>query len=106
MEIEMTSMHPINRRVFVKGGALALLAMGLPPEFLTRALLAQTRAAARKKTLICIFQRCAADGLSMGGPFGDAACYRGPRCTALADAARASGGTGALDLDGFFGLHP
>ncbi|HYJ81099.1 MAG TPA: DUF1501 domain-containing protein [Longimicrobiaceae bacterium] len=99
-------MQPINRRVFVKGGALALLAMGVPPEFLARALLAETRAAARKKTLICIFQRGAADGLSMVVPFGDAAYYRGRRSTAIAAASRASGGAGALDLDGFFAMHP
>jgi uncharacterized protein (DUF1501 family) len=98
--------RPINRRVFVKGGALALLAMGLPPEFVTRSLLAETKAAARKKTLICIFQRGAADGLSMVVPFGDAAYYRGRRSIAIASPARANAEGGALDLDGFFGLHP
>ena len=48
----------INRRVFIKQGALALVAMGLPPRFITRSLLAESgRAAARRKTLVCIFQR-------------------------------------------------
>jgi uncharacterized protein (DUF1501 family) len=98
-------MQPINRRVFVKGGAMALLAMGLPPEFVTRSLLAETRAAARKKTLICIFQRGAVDGLSMVVPFGDPAYYRGRTSIAIADPAR-RGARGALDLDGFFGMHP
>ncbi|HEX8691324.1 MAG TPA: DUF1501 domain-containing protein [Longimicrobium sp.] len=97
-------MQPINRRVFVKSGALALLAMGLPPEFLARSLLAESRAAARKKTLICIFQRGAADGLSMVVPFGDAAYYRSRRSIAVARPGRSGGG--ALDLDGFFGMHP
>jgi len=96
---------PINRRVFLKGGAMALLAMGMPPEFLARSLLAETRAAARKKTLICIFQRGAADGLSMVVPFGDPAYYAARRSIAIADPAK-RGVRGALDLDGHFGLHP
>jgi uncharacterized protein (DUF1501 family) len=96
---------PINRRVFLKGGAMALLAMGMPPEFLARSLLAETRASARKKTLICIFQRGAADGLSMVVPFGDPAYYAARRSIAIADPAK-RGTRGALDLDGHFGLHP
>lgn len=99
-------MAPINRRVFLKGGAMALLSMGLPPEFVTRSLLAETRGAARKKTLVCIFQRGAVDGLSMVVPYGERAYYRGRRSIAIADASRASGEKGALDLDGFFGMHP
>ncbi|HEU4453243.1 MAG TPA: DUF1501 domain-containing protein [Longimicrobium sp.] len=97
-------MRPINRRVFLKNGAMALLAMGIPPEFMARSLLAETRAAARRKTLICIFQRGAADGLSMVVPYGDAAYYRGRRSIAVARPG--AGGGGALELDGFFGLHP
>ena len=99
-------MAPINRRVFLKGGAMALLALASPPDFLTRSLLAETRAAARKKTLICIFQRGAADGLSMVVPFGDPAYYASRRSIAIASPARANGAVGALDLDGHFGLHP
>lgn len=97
------SERPIGRRAFVRGGALALLAMGMPPEFITRSLLAQTRAASRKKTLICIFQRGAADGLSMVVPFGDPAYARARRSIAIGAPGRAAG---ALELDGFFGLHP
>ena len=68
----------INRRVFIKQGALALVAMGLPPRFITRSLLAESgRAAARRKTLVCIFQRGAADGLSMVIPCGDPRVRRG-----------------------------
>ncbi len=94
--------NPIGRRAFVKGGALSLLALGLPPEFITRSLLAQT--GARRKTLICIFQRGAADGLSMVVPFGDPAYARSRRSIAIAAPTRGAGG--ALELDGFFGLHP
>lgn len=95
-------MKSIGRRVFVRHGALALLALGLPPEFLTRSLHARTRA--RKKTVICIFQRGAVDGLSMVVPFGEKAYYRSRRSIAIP--APGSGEDGAIDLDGFFGLHP
>ncbi len=92
----------MQRRVFVKHGALALLALGLPPEFLTRSLFAQS--GAKKKTLICIFQRGAVDGLSMVTPFGEKEYYARRRSIAV-PAPAASGGN-LIDLDGFFGLHP
>lgn len=95
----------INRRVFVKRGALALVALGIPPKLLAQPLLAGTRGFARKKTLICIFQRGAADGLSMVVPFGEPAYYRGRGSIAIPAPTR-SGAEGAIDLDGFFGLHP
>ena len=97
-------MDPISRRVFVRHGAFALLALGLPPDYLTRSLLAETRAAARKKTLICIFQRGAVDGLSMVVPFGEKSYFERRRSIAVPAPIRS--GAGAIDLDGFFGLHP
>jgi uncharacterized protein (DUF1501 family) len=93
----------INRRVFVKSGALALVALGLPPAFLTRSLLAQTTRA-RKKTIVAIFQRGAVDGLNMVVPFGDPAYYRMRRAIAIPAPRPETGG--AIDLNGFFGLHP
>ncbi|RMH20423.1 MAG: DUF1501 domain-containing protein [Gemmatimonadetes bacterium] len=99
-------MKTIGRRVFVKQGALALLAMGLPPEFLLRPLLAGTgRGEGRRKTLICIFQRGAVDGLSMVVPFAEPAYYRVRRSIQIAQPRRGADDT-ALDLDGRFGLHP
>ncbi len=97
-------MRGINRRAFFRRGGLALVALGLPPEFLTRSLLAPTRAAERKKTLICIFQRGAVDGLNMVVPFGEKAYYRRRRSIAVPAPSGRTGG--AIDLDGFFGLHP
>ena len=97
-------MNRMTRRAFVRSGSLALLALGLPPDFLTRSLLAQPAPNARKKTLICIFQRGAVDGLNMVVPFGEKAYYQRRRATAIA--APTSQGGGALDLDGFFGFHP
>jgi uncharacterized protein (DUF1501 family) len=90
----------------VKQGALALVALGLPPRFLTRSLLAETgAAAARRQTLVCIFQRGAADGLSMVVPFGDPAYRQARRSTLIAAPTRGTPGA-ALDLNGYFGLHP
>ncbi len=94
----------MERRAFVRHGALALLALGLPPDFLTRSLLAQTTAGAKKKTLICIFQRGAVDGLSMVTPFGERDYYA--RRRSIAVPAPSSSGGNLIDLDGFFGLHP
>jgi uncharacterized protein (DUF1501 family) len=56
----------MHRRVFVKDGALALVTLGLSPSFLKRATFAAELQGARKgKILVCLFQRGAADGLSM-----------------------------------------
>jgi len=92
----------LPRRAFVRNGSLALLALGLPPRFLEGSMLAAPPTA-RAKTLICIFQRGAVDGLSMVVPFGDPH-YAGPRRSIAV--APPGGDGGALDLDGFFGLHP
>ena len=98
-------MSPINRRIFLKQGTVGLVAIGLPPRFLARALLAETRPADRQKTVVFIFQRGAVDGLNMVVPFGERAYYRVRRSIAVPAPSR-SGGGGVVDLDGFFGLHP
>jgi uncharacterized protein (DUF1501 family) len=96
----------IGRRVFVRRSAMAFLAMGLPPEVLVRPLLRGTREAAARKTLICIFQRGAVDGLSMVVPHGEGAYYSSRRSIAVPAPGRSPSSERALDLDGFFGLHP
>jgi len=96
----------IDRRVFVRSGALALVSLGLDPIFLTRAAYARRATAqtgVRPKTLICIFQRGAVDGLNMVVPHGDPIYYRERRRIAVPPPGRQGG---ALDLDGHFGLHP
>ena len=95
-----------DRRVFVKAGGVALMALGLDPVFLTRAAYAVRRgdrAADRKKTLICLFQRGAVDGLNMVVPHGDPFYYKERPRIAVP---RPGQPGGALDLDGHFGLHP
>src|SRR2546429_8284403 len=60
-------------------------------------------AQAGKKTLVCIFQRGAVDGLNMIVPHGDPFYYRERPRIAIP---RPGTTGGALDLDGHFGLHP
>ena len=93
-----------TRRTFLKGGALACVALGAAPRFLVRTALAQERAG-KPKVLIAIFQRGAVDGLSMVVPHGDPDYYSSRGSIAIA---RPAPGTAdaAVDLDGFFGLHP
>jgi len=96
-----------TRRFFLRNSALAMVGVGTAPIWLRRALYADTPGA-RKKILVAIFQRGAADGLNVVVPHGEQAYYRLRPTIAIprptddptkkADA--------AIDLDGFFGLHP
>jgi uncharacterized protein (DUF1501 family) len=96
----------MQRRVFLKSGALALVTIGLNPSFLQRAVFASELRQARKgKVLICIFQRGAADALNMIVPHGDSAYYS-MRPTIGVARPRSGARESAIDLDGFFGLHP
>lgn len=90
----------ITRRVFLRNGSAALVSLGFTPAFIARAAQA---AQARQKILIAIFQRGAADGLNMVVPFGEKAYYSNRPSIAIPTPGTAGG---ALDLDGFFGLHP
>lgn len=89
-----------SRRVFLKSGAMAMVTMGFAPSFLTRT---ATAAGTRKKLLITVFQRGAVDGLNMVVPYGEADYYRARPSIAIA---RPGTDGGAIDLNGFFGLHP
>ena len=98
----------INRRVFLRNSALAMVGAGTAPLWLQRALYAAGQRPTRKKILVAIFQRGAADGLNVVVPHGEKAYYAlrptiaVPRPSSLAD----KRGESAIDLDGFFGLHP
>jgi uncharacterized protein (DUF1501 family) len=92
----------MNRRVFLKSGAMAMLSLGFAPSFLGRAAAAVS---ARRKLLIAIFQRGAVDGLNMIIPYGEADYYRLRPNIAIPRPGREPMGS-AIDLDGFFGLHP
>lgn len=101
----------VTRRLFLKNGGVAIASIGLVPvlgpAFLRRAVFgAEPTAANKKKTLICIFQRGAADGLSMVVPHGDANLYKLRPTLAIPRPSAGDRGGAALDLDGFYGLHP
>src|SRR3954469_18536109 len=103
----------MDRRVFMKSGAMALVTMGLSPSFLRRTAFggellkgSAISGAARGKTLICLFQRGAADALNVVVPHGEKAYYRLRPNIAVARPGTTAGPAGAIDLDGFFGLHP
>ena len=92
----------ISRRVFLRGGALGLVSYGLDPLFLDRAVYALRHPSARpptRRTLVCLFQRGAVDGLSMIVPHGEAEYFRERPRIAVPKGA-------VIDLDGHFGLHP
>jgi uncharacterized protein (DUF1501 family) len=92
-----------SRRIFLKNGAFALVSLGFAPSFLARAAFA-AGPVRRAKQLIAIFQRGAVDGLSMIVPHGEADYYRSRPTIAIGRPT--TGSDAALDLDGFFGLHP
>ena len=86
--------------MFLRQGGLALLTLGLAPAFVSRI---AAESAERRKLLIVVFQRGAVDGLNMVVPFGEAGYYRARPNIAIA---RPGAPDGAIDLNGFFGLHP
>lgn len=102
----------IDRRLFLKRGGIALAALGASsiwePGLLGRLALAadSTRSANGKKVLVCVFQRGAADGMSMVVPHADPFYYQHRQEIALPRPAAAAGDGAAIDLDGSFGLHP
>src|SRR5436853_2274983 len=99
----------MNRRYFIKSGGIALASFGVltsTPTFLRRALAANLDKApgGRRKTLIAIFQRGAVDGLNVVVPFGEHSYY--DLRPNIAIPKPDGGAESAINLDGFFGLHP
>jgi len=92
----------LSRRALLKAGACALAAAAAPPRFLVRAAHA---APGKRRVIVAIFQRGAVDGLAMVPPHGDPAYATGRPGIALAPP-RPGDAERAIDLDGFFGLHP
>src|SRR5580700_2820023 len=97
-----------TRRFFIRNSALAMIGAGAAPLWLERALYAADAPSPRKKILVAIFQRGAADGLNIVVPHAENRYYElrptiaVPRPSQAADRREDA----AIDLDGFFGLHP
>lgn len=99
----------MDRRYFIKSSGIALASFGMmsaAPAFLQQFASAAARndIFGKKKILITIFQRGAVDGLNMIVPFGDSEYYNVRRTIAVPKPNK--GDSGAINLDGFFGLHP
>ncbi len=92
-----------SRRFFMKRGGVALAGLSTVPAFLQRAIAATPTAG--KKQLVVLFQRGAADGLNIVVPFAEPNYYRLRPSIAIPQPRR-GGSEAAIDLDGFFGLHP
>lgn len=98
----------MDRRYFLKTSGIGLASFGFmaaAPDFLHQFGNAQAvmNGYGKKKVLVTIFQRGAVDGLNMIMPHGDSEYYNLRRNIAI----QAPGKTeGAINLDGFFGLHP
>src|SRR6266566_4516293 len=93
-----------TRRLFLKSSGLAMFGAGVAPAWLSRAVYAADAPSPRKKVLVAIFQRGAVDGLNVVVPFGEKRYYE-LRPTIAIPAPNGTPET-AIDLDGFFGLHP
>ena len=78
--------------------------MAAAPEFLHQFAAAQgANGYGKKKVLVTIFQRGAVDGLNMIVPYGEPEYYNLRRTIAIR---KPNETEGAIDLDGFFGMHP
>jgi len=99
-----------SRRGFLKSGGLALFGislMGGIPSFIAEAAASDKIIGPykKKKTMVCIFQRGAMDGLMAVTPFNDQ-YLQNARPTLFLSAAKGSAKTPLIDLDGKYGLHP
>jgi uncharacterized protein (DUF1501 family) len=90
----------LTRRYFLRASGLAVAGFGVAPSWLLRAS-AQTQT--RRKILIAVFQRGAADGLNIVVPYFEKSYYDLRPTIAVTAPGKPNG---AIDLDGRFGLHP
>jgi uncharacterized protein (DUF1501 family) len=94
----------LTRRYFLQTSGALSAYMGVAPFDLLAAAGAAPVEVRKGRTLVVIFLRGGADGLNLVVPHGDPA-YAGLR-QSIAVGAPGSGQNAAVDLDGFFGLHP
>jgi uncharacterized protein (DUF1501 family) len=110
----------LTRRVFLRGSAIVMAGMGVAPGWLARAAAAGSK---KRKTLVAIFMRGAADGLNIVVPFGDkryrelrptlAIAPPAPQTNASVNTILPNGAAvvvngpngGSIDLDGTFALN-
>jgi uncharacterized protein (DUF1501 family) len=93
----------LTRRIFLRGSAMVMAGAGSVPFWLGRA---AASTGSRRKVLVAIFQRGAADGLNVVVPFAEKRYYELRPTIGIAAPGKAGQGNSAIDLDGRFGLHP
>jgi uncharacterized protein (DUF1501 family) len=93
----------LTRRIFLRGSAVVMAGAGSVPFWLGRAA-ATTQG--RRKILVVIFQRGAADGLNMVVPFAEKRYYELRPTIAVPAPLTSNGPNPAIDLDGRFALNP
>ncbi|MCC6187508.1 MAG: DUF1501 domain-containing protein [Anaerolineales bacterium] len=96
-----------TRRGVIQAAAVLASAVAWPA-WMPRLAFAPAQTAPRGDTLVVVFLRGAADALNLVVPHGEAAYYNRRPTLAIPrpDDRRASAAARAVDLDGFFGLHP
>src|SRR6185369_15435699 len=90
----------LTRRYFLRNSALAIAGFGAAPSWL---LSATAQAQAKRKILIAVFQRGAADGLNIVVPHSEKAYYDLRPTISIPPPGKQNG---VIDLDGRFGFHP
>jgi len=96
----------LTRRYFLKSSGALAAYCGIAPLklFGQEAIATASKAKVHSgKTLVAIFLRGGTDGLNLVVPYGDEHYYQHRKSIAIA---RPGQPQGALDLDGYFGLHP
>lgn len=90
----------LTRRCFLRASAVAIAGVGAAPPWLIRT---AAQSSTKRKILVAIFQRGAADGLNMVVPFFEKRYYDLRPTIAVPEPGKPNG---AIDLDGRFALHP
>lgn len=93
----------MQRRYFLRTSAIAVAGLGFTPAWLLRAAQQNAPGGKRKKILVAVFQRGAADGLNIVAPFFEKNYYDLRPSIAVPAPGKANGG---IDLDGRFAFHP
>lgn len=93
----------ITRRYFLRSSGVAIAGFGIAPGWLLRASTTAVQGSARRKIVVAIFQRGAADGLNIVVPYFEAEYYDMRPTLAVPAPGKENGG---IDLDGRFALHP
>jgi uncharacterized protein (DUF1501 family) len=102
----------LTRRIFLRGSAVVMAGIGAVPSWLARAASVEGK---KRKILVAIFQRGAADGLNIVVPFSEKRYHELRPTLAIAPPSAQNNGNGAIvngpfnggaiDLDGRFALN-